>query len=429
MARETAIALGRAAAQPPRLWNRDFLLLWQGQLVSSLGDVAYEIALGFWVLAATGSTAIMGTLMAATSLPRIVLSPLAGVVVDRGDRRWILVWSDALRGAAITLVGVAALAGAVRLWMVFAAGVVLGACGAFFGPAVGSALPDIVPPDRIVKANSAFGLIGTGTGILGNAGSGLIYALLGAPLLFLFNGLSFLYAAATTVLIRVPAIARQGAPAGFWHDLRDGLSYIWRIAGLRDLILLAAGMNFFGVMGITLVLPLFQRTAGLGPARYGIAMAAVAVGALLGMALTSAVDVPPRQRFLTTCAGLALTCLAWSAFPLVGFYPMLALGLVGTVCNAVVNILIGSVMQITTPQEMRGKVFALMGAVTGSLMPLAMAAAGMLAEFVGLRLLIALSFAAPLALTLPLFFSRPFKRFINFDPAAQPQAAGTAIDR
>ncbi len=423
------MAPGRAAAKPPRLWNRDFFLLWQGQLVSALGDVAYEIALGFWVLAATGSTAIMGTLMAATALPRIVLSPLAGVFVDRSDRRWMLVWSDALRGVAIVAVGIAALAGVIKVWMVFGAGIVLGACGAFFGPAVGSALPDIVPQDRIVKANSAFGLIGTGTGILGSAGGGLCYAVLGAPLLFLFNGLSFLYAVAATLFIRIPAITRQRPQISFWHDLRDGLSYIWRIAGLRDLILLAAGMNFFGVMGITLVLPLFQRSAGLGPARYGIAMAAVAVGALLGMALTSAMDVKPRQRFLTTCTGLVLTCLTWGAFPLVGFYSMLALGLAGTVCNAVVNILIGSVMQITTPQDMRGKVFALMGAVTGSLMPLAMALAGVLAEFINLRLLIALCLVAPLALTLPLFFSAPFKLFINYDPETQAQPAGTAIDQ
>jgi len=70
----------------PRLWNRNFLLLWQGQLVSSLGDTVYAIALGFWILAVTGSTALMGTLMAASTLPRVLVGPLAGVVVDRRDR-------------------------------------------------------------------------------------------------------------------------------------------------------------------------------------------------------------------------------------------------------------------------------------------------------------------------------------------------------
>ncbi|EOC99754.1 MFS transporter [Caldisalinibacter kiritimatiensis] len=73
-----------------RLWTKDFFLLWQGQLVSALGDVVYSIALGFWVLKVTGSTALMGTLMAASVLPRVIISPFAGVFVDRSDRKKVL---------------------------------------------------------------------------------------------------------------------------------------------------------------------------------------------------------------------------------------------------------------------------------------------------------------------------------------------------
>jgi len=107
--------------------------------------VVYEIALGFWILAVTGSTALMGSLMAASSLPRILVSPFAGVIVDRGDRRWILTLMDLIRGLAVILVAWAAFAGRIQVWMVFAAGVILGTCGAFFSPAVGSATPDLVP--------------------------------------------------------------------------------------------------------------------------------------------------------------------------------------------------------------------------------------------------------------------------------------------
>ncbi|MFI5369523.1 MAG: MFS transporter, partial [Spirochaetia bacterium] len=73
-----------------KLWTASFLLLWQGQLVSIFGDVVYAIALGFWILAATGSTILMGSLMAASTLPRILVSPFAGVVVDRFDRRSVM---------------------------------------------------------------------------------------------------------------------------------------------------------------------------------------------------------------------------------------------------------------------------------------------------------------------------------------------------
>lgn len=124
-----------SAPRPGRLWTTSFILLWQGQLVSILGDVVYAIALGFWILAVTGSTALMGGLMAASTLPRILASPIAGVIVDRFDRRGLMIWMDCIRGAAVVAIGVVALVGLLKVWMVFAAGVILGLCGAFFSPA------------------------------------------------------------------------------------------------------------------------------------------------------------------------------------------------------------------------------------------------------------------------------------------------------
>ncbi len=109
-----------------KLWNINFFLLWQGQFVSAVGDVIYEIALGFWVLAVTGSTGLMGTLMAAATIPRVIIAPFAGVLVDRSDRKWLLVIMDAVRGIAILAVAMAAYAGVLEIWMVFAAGIVIG---------------------------------------------------------------------------------------------------------------------------------------------------------------------------------------------------------------------------------------------------------------------------------------------------------------
>ena len=103
-----------------KLWNINFLLLWQGQFVSAVGDVAYEIALGFWILAVTGSTGLMGTLLAASTIPRVLLAPFAGVLVDRTDRKWLLVLMDAIRGAVVVLIGIIALTGHAAVWMVFA---------------------------------------------------------------------------------------------------------------------------------------------------------------------------------------------------------------------------------------------------------------------------------------------------------------------
>jgi MFS transporter, DHA3 family, macrolide efflux protein len=403
-----------------RLWNRDFLLLWQGQLISSLGDVAYEIALGFWILAATGSTALMGSLMAASTLPRILVAPFAGVIVDRADRRWLLVSMDIARGVAVVMVAAAALTRHLHVWMVFAAGIVIGTGGAFFTPAVSSALPDIVPRRRLMQGNSAFSMILTGSGILGNSLGGFLYQVLGAPVMFLVNGISYLVSSVTIVFIRIPKLVPVQEKKHFFADMRDGFSLIWRIRGLRSLFLTAAALNFFGVLGFTLFLPFFQRTPGLGPGRYGVAMASLALGLFAGFLLGSILRIPPGRRFpLFIASGFVMSALI-AAVPLVGSFAIIAgLLLAAGLLNAVVNNMIGTTAQLTVPREMRGKAFSLMGAVSQGLTPVAMALGGVLAEFISLRLLIPASFLATSLFFLPLLFSGNFKRFVGFDPETE----------
>jgi len=406
--------------EPPRaarVWNRDFLLLWQGQMVSALGDTVYEIALGFWVLAETGSTALMGTLMAATALPRILVAPFAGVVVDRSDRRGLAIAMDIIRGLFIVLVALAAYAGVARIWMVFAAGIAIGACGAFFGPAVTSALPDIVPRSGIIRANSAFNIIYTGSGILGNAGGGFLYQFLGAPLMFLLNGLSYIVSAISLLFIRIPKIVRPRVRPAFFTEMKQGLAFVWRIGGLRFLFTVALVLNFFATIGIVLLMPLFQRTAGLGPERYGVTLALFTGGLFVGFLLGATLRIPPQRRFALFLACGFTTSVCFAAFPLVGnWYIMLALVLVGGVVNAILNNYISAIVQLIVPQDMRGKVFSLLGAISQAATPLAMALGGVLGQFLPLRYVISGSFVVMLLAFVPLLFSRSFRRFINFDP-------------
>ncbi len=418
---EAEATVTAAEGTPPReerrLWNVNFLLLWQGQFVSSLGDTAYSIALGFWVLAVTGSTALMGALMATTALTRVVVSPFAGVIVDRTDRKWMIVATDALRGVVIVAVAAAAFAGVLDVWMVFAAGVILGLGGAFFGPAVISALPDIVPKAKLVKANSLFHLVYTASGIPGFSVGGFLYAFLGAPLLFLINGLSYLFSAATEVFIKVPKVQHAKQEFRFVEDTKAGLSFTWRVRPLRYMLVVFSVLNFFASMGIMLLLPLFERTEYLGPGRYGVVLAGLTGGMFVGYILMSVIHVRPNRRFAVFYGSAVVGMGALAAFPLYLYVPlMFALGAVFGLFNAVLNALIMAVLQMTTPQNMRGKVFGLLGTLAGGLTPLGMALGGVLAEFISIRLLISASFILTFLSFLPLAFSPAIRRYVNFDP-------------
>jgi len=406
--------------KPMKLWNKNFLLLWQGGLVSIMGDMLYEIALGFWVLAVTGSTGLMGTLMAVSMIPRVLISPFAGVIADRHNRKRIIVLMDLLRGLMVTVVGVVAILGYLEVWMVFTVGILLGTCAAFFDPAVGSVFPDLVPADKLEKANSAFALIHSGSRIAGNSLGGFLYVTLGAPLMFLLNGISYLFSSLTETFITIPSHIHDSKKLTFFQDMKEGYRYVWKNKGLRTLLAVGAFLNFFATIGFILILPFFQQSESLGPARYGIFMGVSAAGSLLGMIFVSVKKILPEKRFNWFVGSLIFFTFLYVFIPLFPIFPlMLVIAVICGIFNSIVNILLQTVMQLTIDPDKRGKVFSLLSMLLSGLMPVAMALGGWLGEFLPIQWVIAGSMMLCGIPGLFLLPSKEFRKFISFNPNLQ----------
>lgn len=404
-------------SKPTSVWNFNFFLLWSGQLISLIGDTVYAIALGFWILQKTGSTAMMGTLMATSTLPRIVISPFAGVLVDRINRKWLLVAMDALRGIFIVIIGIAAYANFLKVWMVFVAGIIISIGSAFFGPAISSSIPDIVPKEKLIKANSAFSMIQSGSAIVGSGAGGMLYQFLGAPLMFLVNGISYLVGAIATFFIKIPKVVHEHIDFHFFSDLKTGLKFVWEYRGIRFLTGVAAVLNFFAVMGSMLYLPLFKQTPHLGPGLYGIFMAGTTGGMFTGFLLTSIFHFPYSRRFFFFYLFGILDMMVGIFIPVWLYFPfMISLGFILGITTAIINSFISATLGIAVPQNMRGKVFGLIGTVVGGLMPIAFALGGVLAEFIPIRILISAAFFVTLLSFIPIGISKAIKKLINFNP-------------
>jgi len=409
---------GGGTSSPAKLWTANFILLWQGNLVSSVGDVLYEIALGFWILAVTGSTALMGALMAASTIPRVLFAPIAGVVVDRTDRKWLLVLMDAIRGIVVVLVAVAAMTGYARVWMVFVAGVIIGLCAAFFNPAVMSVIPDIVTREKIVQANSFFSMIRAGSGIIGNSLGGVLYAAIGAPIMFLINGVSYLFSAGTETFLNIPAVHKGRETPRFFRDMKDGFRYVWTNTGMRFLMLAAGVLNFFAMIGLVLIIPLFHQTDWLGPSRYGVLMAVLTASMVLGMATTAAVTIPAHRRMLIFGISTVTFVTPFIVLPFFNvLWPMLLCVAIGGYSNAIVNVLIQSILQLAVPERHRGKVFGLIETLTGGLTPIGMAAGGILGEVLPLEWVIGGAFALIGLYVFPQLGSRGVRVFFAVEEA------------
>lgn len=400
-----------------RLWTSNFLLLWQGKLISALGDVVYGIALGFWVLGLTGSTVLMGTMMAVTTLPRVLMLPLAGVLVDRMDRKRVMVLTDLIRGLVIIMVAVAAYCGLINIGMMFFVGALLGICGAFFTPAVNAVLPDIVPQSKLMSANSFFGMIQTGSGIIGNSIGGFIFQAFGAPFMFLINGLSYLISGLLEIFLKIPQIDRPRETNYFMSDMKEGYLFVWKFKGLRDLLIMVSVINFILCMAMVLFLPLYQKTENLGPGKYGISMAFLTGGMLLGMVLTSVIKIAPLQKMTVFMVCAILSSVCFILFAVTKHFPvMVALIFIGGALISIINVFIHSTIQLTVPQDMRGKVFALISMSVQGFMPLGMVMGGFLAKFIPIRTIIFTCFLSELLFFMLFALTSSLKRFINFDP-------------
>lgn len=403
-----------------KLWTKDFLILWQSQLVSTLGDAAYAIALGFWVLSVTGSTALMGLLEAASTLPGILISPFTGVIIDRVNQKKLLILMDLIRGASIVLIALAAFQGWLQVWMVFTAGVILSLCGAAFRPGVMTIMPELVSKEKLTNANSAYAIVSTGSNMLGSVSGGFLFQAIGAPFLFLFNGLSYLFSGFSILFLRIPKLERkEQAENRFFQDMAEGFRFIWEETGLRLALIMAAVTNFFSFIGIVLLLPLFQKTLWLGSGKYGVAMACFMGGAMAGFILFSILTIPNHRKLVLFGVSITVAMLSFIlGVNLNNFVWMLPLVLIGGFFNSITNVILQSTVQGGVPREMRGKVMAFMSMLTQSLTPIAMAVGGVLGGMFPIRAVISVSFLVVLVGCVPFYFLKPFGDFLKKDTLA-----------
>ena len=397
-----------------RLWNRNFILLLQGQLVSMFGNSIYDTALRFWILTNTGSTALMGALMAATVIPEIFMSPFVGTYIDRSDRKRILIFTDAISGVAILFIGIAAVLGFVQVWMMLPICIIIGITSCFFNPTIDSSIPDIVPKSKLIKANSIFSSISTGNEMAGYAFGSFLVQLLGAPIIFIFNGISFLFSAATECFISIPKIGGTVEKTTYWEDMKLGFQFVRKSHGLLYLYITTAFLNLFGIMSMTLTLPWFKANSELGIVAYGIAMAVNTFGMFVGFSYLAVADIKKEKRFFAFIVSgiiIAITMIIYSLS--LNFYIILAMFFINGICLAVINSLIQSSMQSSVTSDMRAKVFSFRRTLSSALMPLGMILAGVLAEKIKINTIILIDYILFFGLFVHLVFVSSVKEIIN----------------
>ncbi|MEU6281934.1 MFS transporter [Streptomyces sp. NPDC047028] len=366
------VGKGSASTGPRPLGRqRDFGIFWAAQTLSVLGDAFALIALPLLVLRATGSVASMGLLTAVGGVASVLAAVFAGTVVDRVDRRRLLIGCDLVRMVLYGLVPVVWAFGA-RVWLLYAVLPVCEAVGMLFAVGYVTVVRGLVGTGRLTEANGRLNATAALAGVLGPLGAGLVAAWTGPAGAVAVDAASFAVSAACLSLVRLrprpaddrtadenPADAAHAAGAGaggLRQDLRTGVAFLYRHPVLRSLTVLLFGFSFFTLGLNDLVIYHIKHDLGHDDGTVGTVMAAGAVGSIAGSLLVA--RVRRRAGFGPTWIGSVTVCgLAFAGLGLL--HPVVALAGLSAAflaCVAMAGTCSMSLRQEVTPEHLLGRV-------------------------------------------------------------------------
>jgi MFS family permease len=347
------------------MFKTHFIVVWAGQVVSVFGSNLSGFALGVWLYQRTGSASNFALVALCTVLPQLLLSPLAGVWVDRYNRRWMMALADS--GAALCTLWLAALffSGHIQVWHILLATAVASAFGSLQTPAYNALVASTIQREQLGRVNGLLQFGRALADILAPSVAGLLVVTIRVPGVLLLDLATFVFAILTLVLARFPGLEkavpasphtpaiksswRQALQAG-WHALRaeQGLFNL-----LRYQIVFSFLWNLFGVL-VTPMLLGFSTPAGLGTA-----LTIAGLGLLTGSIVMTAWGGPKRRL-----AGLLFfELVSAAAFCLMGARPNLVLvagaAFLAHWTLAFVSSLSDAIWQSQVPQEVQGRIFAL----------------------------------------------------------------------
>ncbi len=375
-------------------WKSRFFTIWAGQAASLFGSSLVQFALVWWLTVTTGSATVLATATLAGMLPQILLSPFAGVVVDRASRRLVMLMADGLTALFTLLLAVLFATGQAQVWHVYAIMFIRSTTGAFHFPAMQASTSLMVPEQhlsRVAGMNSTLqGLMSIAAPALG----ALLVSLLPMQHVMLIDVGTAAIATLPLLFIAIPQPKREGSALGegatkpsFMADLREGVRYVLAWRGLTIMLGMAMLVNFMLTPAGSLTPILVTKHFAGGAPQLALLDAMWGVGMIAGGLLLS-VWGGFKRRIFTSLFGLMLLGISFAGVSVVPsgiFVAALVFFCLAGLANPITNGPIFAVMQATIAPDKQGRVMALIGALSTAVTPLSLLVAGPIADAFGVQ--------------------------------------------
>jgi DHA3 family macrolide efflux protein-like MFS transporter len=359
-----------------------FYMMWFGQLVSHIGSGLTTFAMGVWVYQQTGSAAKFTTIALLSGLPGLVLMPIAGALVDRWDKRWTMLLSEAICGVASLSMLLMTVSGRLTIAHIYICVVVFSIVGTFGSLAYYPAITLTVPKRMMGRISGMTHASQATSQIAGPLLGGLMIAFMGLQTIFLADVLTFIFAIATLLIIHIPKVEKtqeeENASPSIFREALYGWTYIRERPSLLSIILFFTTTNFFLTMALVLFSPMilsFHSAPVLGTLN-----SISGVGMLVGSLVMSAWGGPKdRVRGI-----LGFSMMISGSLILIGLTPSVLIIAVALFALyfaiPLANSCSQALWQVKTPPEVQGRVFSLRRMISGAMSPISFAVAGRIAD-------------------------------------------------
>lgn len=407
------MAIDQPDGSSGRLFNRNFSIIITGQCAALLGNAIYSVVLVLYLKRLTESATVLGVVELLAFLPWILLGPFAGTLVDRVNRKTVIVWSYFLRGILMMTLSVFSLDYFTGLkvidvgitgfhftsfpfivYAVFCVTACMGIIDSTFSAALNSIIPTILTKENVQKGNSLFQGAGGVLAMVGNALGGIFFTVLGGTLAFMINGLSYLSAAFASMFLSVRRGNRKTTPVassfkGFIGETKEGFEFICANKGLRNMTIVYTLSNLF-FPAVMLALPfMVEDVMKLGNVYYGYLLSILTLSSIVGYFVFGMFRTTEKQNYAVICGiffveAMLFLFLSLTTNVVLVFGSLALLSL----CMAVSRLINTSLKQKVIPEALRGRVFGTLDSVNGGLAPLSFALSGVIIDVLNKNILL-----------------------------------------
>jgi len=415
---------------PPQNWKLHFGSLFAGQAVSLFGSSLVQFALVWWLTQQTGSATVLATATLAATLPGIFLGPLAGVLVDRWNRRLVMLVADSLVALATLTLAYLFWAGVAEVWHIYAIMFIRSAGQSFQNPALTASTSLMVPEAQLARVAGFNQMLQGGMGILAPPIGALLLAALPLQGVLAIDFVTAILGVTPLLFVFIPQppAAKGGVRLSFFGDLRAGLRYVWSWPGMVILLSMALVLNLLFTPAAALLPLLVRNHFGGGAPQLAMLDSVFGLGVIVGSLILGVWGGFKRRIFTSLLGlfGLGAGFFLIGATPATAFWFAVGAMALAAVMQPITNGPLFAILQATVAPEMQGRVFSLVGAGSMAMTPLGLIIGGPMADRFGVQAWFLLSGGVCILMAGAAFF---IPALLNIEAHAPTATGGAAVPK